>query len=89
MAMSNCCAAGYTATTTTTLTRAHARAAPVALVGGPLDGLLLDVTGWTPDQIAGGAALSTELGRFGAGGRALYDPRPGDPSRFDWSGDSP
>ncbi|MGW2286968.1 hypothetical protein [Streptomyces phaeochromogenes] len=61
----------------------------VALVGGPLDGLLLDVTGWTPDQVAVGAALSTELGRFGAGGRALYDPRPGDPSRFDWSGDSP
>ncbi len=61
----------------------------VALVGGPLDGLLLDVTDWTPDQIAEGAVLSTELGRFGAGGRALYDPRPSDPGRFDWSGDSP
>ncbi|WP_405574687.1 hypothetical protein [Streptomyces phaeochromogenes] len=61
----------------------------VALVGGPLDGLLLDVTEWTPDQIATGAALSTELGRFGAGGLALYDPRPGAPSCFDWSGDSP
>ncbi|MER6133966.1 hypothetical protein [Streptomyces sp. NPDC001815] len=61
----------------------------VVLVGGPLDGLLLDVTDWTPDRITAGAVLSTELGRFGAGGHALYDPRPGDPTRFDWSGDSP
>ncbi|MEU0334403.1 hypothetical protein [Streptomyces sp. NPDC006193] len=61
----------------------------VELVGGPLDGLLLDVTGWTRDEIDAGAALTTDLGRFGAGGRALYDPRPGDGTRFDWSGDSP
>ncbi|MEU0031295.1 hypothetical protein [Streptomyces sp. NPDC006335] len=61
----------------------------VRLVGGPLDGLLLDVTGWTPDQTAAGAALPTELGQFGAGGRALYDPSPDDPDRFEWSGDSP
>ncbi|MFH9672137.1 hypothetical protein ACH4L5_07615 [Streptomyces sp. NPDC017405] len=57
------------------------------LVGGPLDGLLLDITGRTQDEA--GVALSTELGRFGAGGRALYDPRPGDPGRWDWTGDAP
>ncbi|MGW0337909.1 hypothetical protein ACWD0J_40025 [Streptomyces sp. NPDC003011] len=59
------------------------------LVGGPLDGLLLDITGWTPDESGTGVSLRTELGQFGAGGRALYDPRPGDPARWDWSGDSP
>ncbi|WP_257232551.1 hypothetical protein [Streptomyces sp. Rer75] len=60
----------------------------VELTGGPLDGLPLDVTGWTPDEIATGAARPTELGQF-PGGRALYDPRPGDPSCFTWSGDVP
>ncbi|MFH8617417.1 hypothetical protein ACH4E8_20395 [Streptomyces sp. NPDC017979] len=59
------------------------------LVAGPLDGLLLDVTGWTPAQRATGAALTTEIGRYGAGGRALYRPRPGSPGRWDWSGDVP
>ncbi|WP_405535173.1 hypothetical protein OG787_12005 [Streptomyces sp. NBC_00075] len=34
-------------------------------------------------------SLPTELGQFGPGGRALYDPRPGDPARWDWAGDSP
>uniref|UniRef100_A0AAU2VB38 Uncharacterized protein n=1 Tax=Streptomyces sp. NBC_00003 TaxID=2903608 RepID=A0AAU2VB38_9ACTN len=61
----------------------------VELIGGPLDGLLLDITGWTPDEIDTGAALSTTLGQFGAGGCALYDPRPGDRGRWDWSGDAP
>ncbi|MEU7592600.1 hypothetical protein AB0B79_06115 [Streptomyces sp. NPDC039022] len=59
------------------------------LVGGPLYGLLLDITGWTPDEIATGVALMTEVGRFGAGGRALYEPRPGDAGRWDWGGDVP
>ncbi|MGW3209041.1 hypothetical protein [Streptomyces sp. NPDC001135] len=59
------------------------------LVGGPLDGLLLDITGWTQDEIDTGVILQTELGQFGAGGRAMYDPRPGDPARFDWTGDTP
>jgi hypothetical protein len=59
------------------------------LVGGPLDGLLFDITGWVPDQATTGVALSTELGRFGAGGRATYDPRPGDPDHWDWTGDIP
>lgn len=61
----------------------------VELVGGPLDGLLLDITGWRPGEINTGASLQTELGRFGSGGRALYDPRPGDPAHWDWSGDTP
>ncbi|MEU7592603.1 hypothetical protein AB0B79_06130 [Streptomyces sp. NPDC039022] len=59
------------------------------LVGGPLDGLLLDITSWTPQEITTGAALMTEIGRFGAGGRALYDPRPTDAGRWDWGGDVP
>ncbi|CAM5555951.1 MULTISPECIES: hypothetical protein [Streptomyces] len=59
------------------------------LVGGPLDGLLLDITGRPHEEVGTGVALATELGRFGAGGRAMYDPRPGDPTRFDWAGDTP
>ncbi|MFK0112558.1 hypothetical protein [Streptomyces sp. NPDC091217] len=61
----------------------------VELVGGPLDGLLLDVEGWRQDEIDTGVCLQTDLGHFGPDGRAMYDPRPGDPGRFDWSGDSP
>ncbi|KDN80507.1 hypothetical protein KCH_77410 [Kitasatospora cheerisanensis KCTC 2395] len=37
------------------------------LVGGPLDGLLLDVTGWETDMLECGAALVTELGHYGGG----------------------
>ncbi|GAB1332365.1 MDR/zinc-dependent alcohol dehydrogenase-like family protein [Streptomyces sp. NPDC093260] len=59
------------------------------LVGGPLDGLLLDITGWTRDETDTSVALRTELGRYGAGGRALYAPRPGTPDRWDWTGDAP
>ncbi|MGW5116054.1 hypothetical protein ACWEQ8_11505 [Streptomyces noursei] len=59
------------------------------LVGGLLDGLLLDITGWTQDQIDSGVALHAELGRFGAGGRATYEARPDDSARFDWTGDTP
>jgi hypothetical protein len=70
------------------------------LVGGPLDGLLLDITGITdiadgtdaraaPSGTRGGVALPTEIGRFGPGGRAQYAPRPDDPRRFDWHGDLP
>lgn len=58
------------------------------LVGGPLDGLLLDVTGWTGPQHLAGAELRTDIGRFGAGGRARYAPQEGDPVRWDWCGDS-
>jgi hypothetical protein len=66
------------------------------LVGGPLDGLLLDIHGWRTEEVDDGVALSTELGQF-PGGRALYDPRPGEPRtpgpgvscRFYYSGDTP
>ncbi|MFD4976304.1 hypothetical protein [Streptomyces sp. NPDC058424] len=66
------------------------------LMGGPLDGLLLDITGWRPEEVDDGVALSTELGQF-PGGRALYDPRPdeartpgpGVARRFYHSGDTP
>jgi hypothetical protein len=66
------------------------------LVGGPLDGLLLDITGWRDEEVDGGVALATELVRW-PGGRALYDPRPGEPRtpgpgvscRFYHSGDTP
>jgi hypothetical protein len=48
------------------------------LVGGPLDGLLLAIHGWPLEEVDGGVALITELSRW-PGGRALYDPRPGEP----------
>ncbi|KOU42347.1 MULTISPECIES: hypothetical protein [unclassified Streptomyces] len=59
------------------------------LVGGPLDGLLLDITGWSGPRLAEEARLPTEIGRYGAGGRAHYRRRPADPDHWDWSGDSP
>ncbi|RVU16304.1 hypothetical protein EOT10_37060 [Streptomyces antnestii] len=49
-----------------------------ALIGGPLDGLLLDITSWTKDETDAGTALSTERGRF-PGGRARYAPHPDEP----------
>ncbi|MFF8833171.1 hypothetical protein [Streptomyces sp. NPDC015131] len=59
------------------------------LVGGPLDGLLLDVTGWTGAQLTEEVRLPTEIGRYGPGGRTHYCRREADPARWDWSGDSP
>lgn len=61
----------------------------VELTGGPLDGLLFDVTGWTESERAGGAALLTEIGSYGAGGKAWYQPRPTDPRFWQWEGDTP
>ncbi|MFJ6728799.1 MULTISPECIES: hypothetical protein [unclassified Streptomyces] len=58
------------------------------LVGGPLDGLLLDVTDLGADDPRE-VALTTEIGRYGAGGRALYARRAADALRFDWRGDTP
>ncbi|MFJ7587796.1 hypothetical protein ACIQZO_10480 [Streptomyces sp. NPDC097617] len=58
------------------------------LVGGPLDGLLLDITGWSAQRLAEEARLPTEIGRYGAGGRAHYRRRAGDPVHWDWAGDS-
>ncbi|MFJ3099597.1 hypothetical protein [Streptomyces hydrogenans] len=59
------------------------------LTGGPLDGQLLDVTGWDENALADGAALITEAGAYGPGGRALYGPAPGDSGRWEWEGDTP
>ncbi|MEU8779862.1 hypothetical protein [Streptomyces sp. NPDC048606] len=63
------------------------------LTGGPLDGQLLDITGWTPQMIAGGALLMCDTGAFGFGGRADYEPAdsdaPGPVDRYVWRGDSP
>ncbi|CAM5292242.1 putative protein OS=Streptomyces aurantiogriseus OX=66870 GN=GCM10010251_69320 PE=4 SV=1 [Streptomyces aurantiogriseus] len=59
------------------------------LVGGPLDGLLLDVTDRTDRDDLREVALTTEIGRYGPGGRALYVRRPTDGRRFDWQGDAP
>ncbi|MGW6866478.1 hypothetical protein [Streptomyces sp. NPDC054901] len=42
----------------------------VELVGGPLDGQLLDVTAWTAADRAGGVLLIADLGLYGPGGRA-------------------
>jgi hypothetical protein len=61
----------------------------VELVGGPLDGLLLDVTDRPDEQRRAAVPLSTEIGRYGPGGHALYGPRPGAPRRYDWQGDTP
>ncbi|RAJ46834.1 hypothetical protein K353_00035 [Kitasatospora sp. SolWspMP-SS2h] len=59
------------------------------LVGGPLDGLLLDVTGRDPADLERGAALATGLSHYGSEGRAHYAPRPTAPHRWDWTGDTP
>ncbi|MEI5101725.1 hypothetical protein RB200_28510 [Streptomyces sp. PmtG] len=59
------------------------------LVGGPLDGLLLDVTGWSREQLAAGRLLATEIGRYGPGGYADYGPRADRPQLWDWRGDTP
>ncbi|TBO60916.1 hypothetical protein EYS09_03870 [Streptomyces kasugaensis] len=60
------------------------------LVGGPLDGLLLDVTGMSDEDIAEGAYLIAETGVHGSGGRTAYGPRGGDPaSSWAWEGDVP
>ncbi|CAM5651115.1 putative protein OS=Streptomyces griseomycini OX=66895 GN=FHS37_006759 PE=4 SV=1 [Streptomyces griseomycini] len=48
------------------------------LVGGPLDGLLLDIHGWRTEEVDDGVALTIELSRW-SGGRALYDPYLGEP----------
>ncbi|MFD0354334.1 hypothetical protein ACFVHW_11430 [Streptomyces sp. NPDC127110] len=71
----------------------------VELVGGPLDGRLLDVTGWDPQEIVDGALLMSDQGQFGPGGRSDYQPasegdrggrgRRGGVGRFLWRGDVP
>ncbi|CAM5552150.1 hypothetical protein SBADM41S_07768 [Streptomyces badius] len=70
---SSCCAAACTATTTITPTQARCRTRHTpSSAGGPLDGLLLDITAWWPEEIEDGVALMTGLVRW-PGGRARYD----------------
>ncbi|MGW3494809.1 hypothetical protein [Streptomyces sp. NPDC001020] len=52
--------------------------------GRPLHGLLLNVTGWRPEEVDDDVALSTELSR-GLAASALYGPHPGDRRRSDWT----
>lgn len=52
----------------------------VELVGGALDGQLVDVTSWTPDERATGSMLITDDGMYRAGGRADYEARPAGPA---------
>ncbi|MGW6971853.1 hypothetical protein [Streptomyces sp. NPDC054952] len=61
----------------------------VELIGGPLDGQLLDVTLWGEDERADGALLVSDTGEWGPGGRSDYAPAPGDGTRFLWTGDTP
>ncbi|MFB7293293.1 hypothetical protein [Actinacidiphila glaucinigra] len=58
------------------------------LFGGPLDGLLVDVTGWTETERATGAALRTDIGQYGPGGRAVYAPRLEDARVWEWQDDA-
>ncbi|PVC80856.1 hypothetical protein DBP19_35040 [Streptomyces sp. CS090A] len=60
------------------------------LTGGPLDGQLIEVTGWTDEQITAGAYLITPHTAYGPGGRSSYAPtisRPDGP--WVWEGDVP
>ncbi|MEV6747515.1 hypothetical protein AB0N21_24515 [Streptomyces sp. NPDC051080] len=62
----------------------------VGLVGGALDGQLVDVSSWIPAARATGAMLITNDGAYGAGGRSpTTKPAPGEPGRWDWVGDTP
>jgi hypothetical protein len=57
------------------------------LLGGPLDGLLLDVTLPPGGDLPREVTLPTELGAYGAGGRARYAAV--GPRRFRWTEDVP
>ncbi|MGA5444806.1 hypothetical protein ACPCKW_35720 [Streptomyces griseoincarnatus] len=59
------------------------------LSGGPLDGLLLDVTDHGPAERRHGVGLPTEIGRYGPGGRAVYAPRAAGARVYEWRGDVP
>lgn len=57
------------------------------LVGGPLDGLLIDITALSAAEIANGLDLATDDGTYGPGGCSEYGPRATDPQWWDWRGD--
>ncbi|MFD3890777.1 hypothetical protein [Streptomyces microflavus] len=50
---------------------------------------LLDVTGWSAQQLLDGALLICESGRYGPGGRSDYAGQPNDAGRLYWQGDMP
>ncbi|MFB7949623.1 hypothetical protein ACFC6L_32475 [Kitasatospora phosalacinea] len=54
------------------------------LHGGPFDGQLLDVAGWTPDELAEGACLVVPGDRTGP--LAAYESDPDDPTRWRYRG---
>ncbi|MFJ2102903.1 hypothetical protein ACIOHR_37775 [Streptomyces anulatus] len=60
-----------------------------AVVGGPLDGQLLNVTALTAEEQADGAHLMANNSAYGFGGRADYEPRPSCATRWDRSGYAP
>ncbi|MFG3258716.1 hypothetical protein [Streptomyces sp. NPDC048172] len=66
----------------------------VELIGGPLDGLRLDVSGVSGEvgaELREGAFLVSGIGEgpgAGTGAGALYRPRRVDPCRWDWAGGS-
>lgn len=60
------------------------------LTGGPLDGQLIEVTGWTDEQITGGAYLITPHSTYGPGGRSSYAPTISNPDgSWVWEGQVP
>ncbi|MBO8199226.1 hypothetical protein JW613_13045 [Streptomyces smyrnaeus] len=44
--------------------------------------MLLDITGCSDDELADGAALITEIGQFGPGGRPPCSPRSTNPQKW-------
>ncbi|MEU5970515.1 hypothetical protein [Streptomyces globisporus] len=60
----------------------------VQLVGGPLDGQLLDVTGFGPDDRTEGVLLISAQSAYGPGGRSDYVPDDEETGRWRWNGDT-
>ncbi|OAL11704.1 hypothetical protein A4V12_29425 [Streptomyces noursei] len=79
----------YARAAATRRSHAVARPAPGLRRGCRFRGRDAECAQLLPLRLDTGVALATGLGQFGAGGRALYDPRPGDPGRGDWTGDTP
>ncbi|GAA3163446.1 hypothetical protein [Streptomyces ramulosus] len=58
--------------------------------GGPLDGQIIDVTGYTDEQRGFGAYLIADNTAYDPGGRAAYAPPDADPTApWEWEGDIP
>ena len=62
------------------------------LIGGPLDGLVLDLSGDAAELREGAFRFtepSPEGALFAPGASAVYRPRCGDPRRWDWERSAP